>query len=689
MDVTLSIIAAGLSEGSATLLKDFTVAMVLAAVGLALARLAKQPPVLGYLVAGMLIGPFTLPSPLISNLDTIGLLAELGLTLLLFGIGLELGWRRIRGIGVRVLVIGVIEISVLTLFGIWVASILPGIDASHGLYLGGAMAISSSAILLKSLRDTGNLNSSWGRTIVGILLVEDFAAVILLTVLAGMATTGAASLADAGVLAAKLGVFCVVVLVLGTMLGGRLMDLLSRFQSDETSLLASLGFCFLLALCATLLGLSPAAGAFLIGVVIGDTEASGRVTQLVAPVRDMFGALFFLSIGMLIDYRTLDDYIVPALVVVGVFMLGKIAADTVGSILAGRSTEDSLRVGMTMPQMGEFSLAIGRLSPADALGGSALGPILSICTAITSVLAPLSSRAALPLYNWANQRAPSPFRRIMLAVRLGVDVFWSALSPTGQGAEQLRNIGRGILINICIIAVLSAAGTGALYVAPAMLESLFRAPAGVAGLVIVGIVTGLSVPPSIGIWRSLGTLARLATNTPDARGSDPAAQERWRTLRTMVEYGLATVLISLLFLLTLPITVRLFTLGVLSVPLSVLLLILPALAVGIFSFRVHRVLEPAFTSTFIVGSRNPVDSTDVDITEAGPVEGASTSTHPEAFAADAPSEPPVSPLISEAVQRIADLEQLPLLLVEIDEQADRGGAEIPHADRSDNCEETR
>ena len=686
MDVLMSFVAAGMSEGSATLLKDFTVAMVLAAAGLALARFARQPPVLGYLVAGMLIGPFTLPTPLISNLDTIGLLAELGLTLLLFGIGLELGWRRIRGIGIRVLVIGVIEISVLTLLGIWVASILPGLDASHGLYLGGAMAISSSAILLKSLRDTGNLNSSWGRTIVGILLVEDFAAVILLTVLAGMATTGAASLADAGILAAKLGVFCIAVLVAGTMLGGRLTDLMSRFQSDETSLLASLGFCFLLALCATLLGLSPAAGAFLIGVVIGDTEASGRVTQLVAPVRDMFGALFFLSIGMLIDYRTLDDYIVPALVVVGVFMLGKIAADTVGSILAGRSTEDSLRVGMTMPQMGEFSLAIGRLSPADAAGASALGPILSICTAITSVLAPLTSRAALPLYNWVNQHAPSPFHRIILAIRLGVDVFWSALSPTGQGAEQLRNIGRRILINVCIIAVLSAAGTGALYVAPAMLENLFRAPAGVAGLVIVGIVTGLSAPPAIGIWRSLGTLARLATDTPDAQDSE--ANERWRTLRTMVEYGLATVLISLLFLLTLPITVRLFTLGVLSVPLSLLLLILPALAVGIFSFRVHRVLEPAFTSTFVVGSANPVESEDAGVTEAGQVEVQSPSTHADSHLADVPGETPVNPLIAEAVQRIVYPEQLPLLLIENSGQSDQGEAGMPHGESPSNSEET-
>ena len=307
IDFLLSIFGAGISEGTATLLKDFAVAMVVAAAGLALARLVWQPPVLGYLLAGMLIGPFTLPTPLISNLDTIGLLAELGLILLLFSIGLELGWRRIRNIGGRVLVIGVVEISVLTLFGIWIASILPGINTSHGLYLGGAIAISSSAILLKSLRDSSNLNTGWGQTIVGILLVEDFAAVIFLTVLAGLATTGTASLADVGTLAAKLAIFCVVVLVIGAMLGNRLMRVLSRLQSDETLLLSCLGSCFLLALAATLLGLSPAAGAFLVGVVIGDTEASKRVTRMISPVRDMFGALFFLSIGMLIDYRTLDE----------------------------------------------------------------------------------------------------------------------------------------------------------------------------------------------------------------------------------------------------------------------------------------------------------------------------------------------------------------------------------------------
>ena len=665
MDFPFPTLAAGLSEGSATLLKDFTVAMVIAAAGLALARLIRQPPVLGYLMAGMLIGPFTLPTPLISNRDTIELLAELGLILLLFGIGLELGWRRIRSIGFQVLVIGVVEISVLTLFGVWIASILPGIDASHGLYLGGAIAISSSAILLKGLRDGGNLDAGWGRTIVGILLVEDFAAVILLTILAGLATTGTASLAEVGLLVVKLGAFCIVVLVIGTMLASRLMHLLSRFQSDETLLLASLGFCFFLALCATLLGLSPAAGAFLIGVVIGDTEAAGRVTRMVAPVRDMFGALFFLSIGMLIDYHTLNDYILPALVVVVVFMFGKIAANTVGSILAGRSPSDALKVGMTMPQMGEFSLAIGRLSPAGVVSGATLGPILTLCTAITSVLAPLSSRAALPLSRWADRRTPAPLRQVMLSIRLGVDIFWSALSLAGETGERFRNVGRSILINVCIIGVLAAAGTGALYVAPETLGRLLPLTPGVTGLVMAGVVIGLSAPSAIRIWRSLGTLAHLATITPIAWSAGSGRLVRSRTLQSMIEYGLATVLLSLLFLLSLPFVVRLFTLGSLSTPLSLLLLIAPALMVGIFSFRLHRILEPAFSDTFIPEA----EVTDAEAPEIRPVDT---------------EQPLVNPLMSSAIGRM-----LSRLLTEDREQEDEADGASTDSGGSNTPGDTR
>ncbi len=596
----LTIFPAGISEGTASLLKDFTVAMVVAAAGLIFARLIWQPPVLGYLLAGMLMGPFTLPNPLISNLDTIGLLAELGLILLLFSIGLELGWKRIRKIGGRVVVIGAIEISVLTFFGVWIASFLPGLDQSHALYLGGAIAISSSAILLKSLRDSGNLNTGWGQTIVGILLVEDFAAVIMLTVLAGLATTGTASFTDAGILAGKLAIFCVVGLVIGAMLGDRLMRVLSRLQSDETLLLWSLGSCFLLALCATLLGLSPAAGAFLVGVIIGDTEASGRVTRMIAPVRDMFGALFFLSIGMLIDYRTLDDYILPALIVVAVFMLGKIAANTIGSILAGRRLNDALQVGMTMPQMGEFSLAIGRLGPGDVAGFSPLGAVISIATAITSVLAPITSKSASKVAVWVDRFTPAPLTWIVLSVQLGVDAFWSALSLRGESGDRFRSVRQTIFINAAIMGFLSVAGTGVVYIAPDAVSELLSVPTGVAAMIIVGIVIGLSIPSAVVIWRSLGTISLLAAQGPDETESAEETYQRSRTFRTMVEYGLATVLMSVLFLLALPLVIRLITLDTLSIPLSLVLLISPALLVGLFSFRIQWILEDAITD--ILGS---------------------------------------------------------------------------------------
>lgn len=328
---------------------------------------------------------------------------------------------------------------------------------------------------------------------------------------------------------------------------------------------------------------------------------------MVGPVRDMFGALFFLSIGMLIDYRTLDEYIVATVVVVAVFMVGKMTANTVGSILAGRTPGDSLKVGMTMPQMGEFSLAIGRLSPTDVAGATALGPVLSLSTAFTSVLAPLTSRAASPLSAWINRRAPALLHQIMLSITLGVDVFWSALSLTGQSGELFGNVGRRILVNAGIIGILSAGGTAALYVAPEALGTLIHVPEGVAGLVVVGVVAGLSTPSAIGIWRSLGTLAHLATYTSLNLGARLDDQGRWNTARTMVSYGLATVLLTLLVLLSLPLIIRLFTLGTVSVPVSLLLLVLPALAVGVFSFRVHRVLERAFRDTFISEPGKPAE----------------------------------------------------------------------------------
>lgn len=573
--------------------------MAIAAAGLVFARLVWQPPVLGYLLAGLLIGPFTLPTPVISNLDTIELMAELGLVLLLFGIGLELGWRRIREVGFLVLVIGVVEITTLTLLGMLIANKMLGISGSGGLYLGGAMAISSSAILLKGLRDGGNLRTGWGQTIVGILLVEDFAAVILLTLLAGLATTGSTDLAGVGWLVAKLAIFCVAALVFGTLLAPRLMRLLSRARSDETLLLASLGCCFGLALGAEFLGLSAAAGAFIIGMVIGDTDAAGRVTRLVNPVRDMFGALFFMSIGMLIDYRTLDDFILPALVVVAVFMAGKIIANTIGSILSGRSTRQSVQVGLTMPQMGEFSLAIGRVSAGDTVVGATMGPILAIVVAITSVIAPLTSRLATPLCNWAARWAPPTVIAVDLAIQVGIRTFWSAFSLPGQRGRILKNLVRRMLVNVLIITVITAVGTVCVYTLPELLAGVLPVSADLLGLIIGGASVGLMVPGAIAIWRELRALARLTDRL--AQRARPNLPQRY-TFRALIQDGLATALLLLAILALLPLIIRLFALGTLSAPLPIVLLLGSAGLLLFVGFHIHRVLEAAFHDTFVAST---------------------------------------------------------------------------------------
>ena len=661
--------------------------MSIAAGGLVLARLAWQPPVLGYLLAGMLIGPYTLPNPLISNLDTIGLLAELGLVLLLFGIGMELGWRRIRSIGFRVLVIGVVEISVLTLFGMWIASAVLDIDGIYTLYLGGAFAISSSAILLKGLRDSGGLRSGWGQTIVGILLVEDFAAVIFLTVLSGLAVTGSASLSDAALLAGRLGLFCAAVLILGTLLAPRLVWLMRRIpraESDESMLVASLGVCFVLALCANLLGLSGAAGAFLIGVVIGDTEVAGRVTRLVNPVRDMFGALFFLSIGMLIDYRTIDDYIVPALIVVAVFMTGKVVANIVGSILSGRSPRTAVQVGMTMPQMGEFSLAIGRVAPSDIASLSALGPILAISTAITSALAPLTARIARPMCLWVERHSPATLHQVNLSIQLGVDTFWSALAVGGPSGQRMHNLGRRMLVNLCIVAVITAAGAVALYALPDVGSRMLQVSPATFGLMVWGAVVVCGAISSINIWRELRMLAQLATGESDPRPGPAAGNPRnpgppgstdddsdpiWQTLRTMVQNGLATAFLALLLMLSAPLVIRLYTLGSLSAPLSALFVLAPAATMGFIAFRVHRVLEPAFSAILPTGS-DPAqtqphyefdDHMEHPAAEPAPTPQPARPAHP--LTSDAPRRSP-DVLVATAIEHLDEEDELWQLLEE-------------------------
>lgn len=584
-------------DAESTLLKDIAIIMAVAGASIAVFRRFGQPAILGYLIAGLLIGPFTLPDPLVEDVETIRVLADLGLVVLLFALGLELGWERIRQVGARVVVIGVIEMSFMLAIG-YELGILMGWTVRESIFLGAALSISSSAVLVKVLRDTGQLHDTHGRLIVGILVVEDFAAVVLLTILSGIAATGSASPEEVGLLAGKLALFGLAALALGALIAPRVVGLASRLHSPETLLIVSLACCFGLAFIAQELGLSAAAGAFLIGAVLGDTREAQRIQHLMSPVRDMFSALFFVSIGMLIDPFLVGQHLVPALIVSIVFVVGKIVSDTTGTFATGHDGRTSLRVGMGMPQIGEFSLAMVKVGAERAAIGAFLYPVVTMATAITSFVYPYLFRSALPVARFLEHRSPRLLRLYLAYLSHWLMALRSSFSLEGQMAETLKHTTRAMMINVAIVMLFVGIGTVTVGFASELGGLVGLAESLVALFLGVGVLA-LCVPSSVAIWRELHSLSKEVTAQLFARMR--LGLRRWREeqLQEIVQHSISTAVVLLLVIWAVPFISQLLMIGEFSAPLPLVLLLLAVFVTARTAFKVHRILEGTFRRTLL------------------------------------------------------------------------------------------
>jgi CPA2 family monovalent cation:H+ antiporter-2 len=601
--VLATIGAAAESDGG--LVWDFAIIMAVAGGALLLFRQFKQPPVLGYLLAGVIIGPFTLPDPPVKNVDTIRLLADLGLVLLLFGVGLEFGWQRIRGIGTAVIMIAVLEFTVMFALGYELA-ILLGWGNMEGIFLGASLSVSSSAILMKMLRDTGRLLTIQGRLIVGILVVEDFMAVIMLTVLSGLATTGTANIREVGFLVGKVGVFGVAALGFGGILAPRLIHFVSRFESEEAMLITGLALCFGLALAGQQLGLSAAAGAFLIGAVLGDSRHADEMDRIMSPVRDMFAALFFVSIGMLIDIKLAVDFLVPSLIVAGVFIVGKIVADSAGTLLAGYGGRTALGVGMGMPQTGEFSLAMIKVGADFGAVGAFMYPVITIATAATALVYPTLFRSVDRVTDFLDRHSPELLKQYGESLVLSLATLHSAFSITTPRARRIQRSGWLIFLNLAIILVVIGLGTASLRFT-IELSSLIHVSKSLLGLVVGGSVVALCVPPGWAIWRSLRRLSNEIAEYvyPGTRGLPfPMSSNN---IKVVVQYSIVFLLLAVPGIWSIPLISQLISLGNVSAPLPILLAV--ALAAGLVwaGFQIHEVLETAFSRSLLGSEHSSSD----------------------------------------------------------------------------------
>ena len=461
------------------------------------------------------------------------------------------------------------------------------------------------------LRDTGNLLATQGRLIVGILVVEDFAAVILLTVLSGVATTGATSTAEVGMLILKLAIFTVCALVFGAIFAPKLVRLANQFRSDETLLVASLALCFGLALAGQVLGLSAAAGAFLIGTVLGDTDSSTEIDRIVRPVRDMFAAIFFVSIGMLMDLSQFMDFIIPALIVSAVFIAGKVLADTVGTILSGHSGRTALRVGMGMPQVGEFSLAMTKVGVEQGAVGAFLNPIITLATGLTALLYPFIFRSADGLADLLERHSPQLMKRYGENLILSLVTLRQAFRFHSPHAQRVQHSVRLILLNLGIIVVMIAIATGILQFS-GQLSALFHLKEGLLGLIIGGLVLALCVPPAVAIWRSLRILSDdIAEYVLSSRA---IASANWGgpNLPKLLRDSILILIFILPAIWAIPLLSRLLSLGGLSAPVAILVLLGATAGTILAAFQIHNILETTFSRTFL-GLDDPHYGTDFEV----------------------------------------------------------------------------
>jgi CPA2 family monovalent cation:H+ antiporter-2 len=582
-----------------SLLQDFALITGTAAAALFLFRILRQPAILGYLLAGVLISPLTFSQFSVIETGSIQRMADLGLVVLLFALGIEFGWERIRRVGLRVVFIAAVEIVFMVWIGYQIGLAL-GWSATEAFFLGSALSISSSAVLAKLLRDSGQLSTRRGQLIVGILVIEDFAGVVLLSVLSGLGTTGASDAGDVSLLAGRLAVFAVAALVLGALIAPRLVSLVERLQSTEMLLLASLGMCFGLALMGEWLGLSAAAGAFLIGTVIGDSAHSQIISRLTAPVRDLFGAIFFVSVGMLIDLKDVPDLIVPIVVVTVVFVAGKLLINVVATFLSGEGPRTAVEVGTGMPQMGEFSLAMVRSGTDKGVVGANLSPVIASVTVITSFAAPYLFRSAGAISDLVARRSPVLLRQYLTGLTHALNSARAALGARAAQDEPVRRAARRVMVNAGVIALLFAVGTVALRFSSELTGELHIANTTL-GLIVSGVVLFLCVPPALIVFRATGELSDLAAERVIGVWPEGADWLRRRAFARVVRTSIRAVLVVLAALWALPFMLSLFKFG----PFVWLIALGIAVLLAVFGFRsarqVHGQLEITFRRTIFGG----------------------------------------------------------------------------------------
>lgn len=389
---------------------DLTLILLAASISAVILKKMKQPVVLGYIIAGFLISPNFKWLPTVVDSADISVWADIGMIFLMFSLGLEFNFKKIADVGKSAIITAGTVITAMVLLGYCVGQLM-GWSTMTSIFLGGMLSMSSTMIILKAYEDMGIRNTPFAENVIGTLIIEDIAGIFMMIVLStiavGQGNTSALSLAgDLGILV----LYLLVWFVLGIYLIPTFIRKASSVINDEILLLISVAICFVMVVVANMIGFSSALGAFMGGSIISCTLYGERAEQLVKPVKDIFGAVFFVSVGMMVVPSMLIEYIVPIVILTLVTVFGQMTFATVGMLLSGQSLYDSVRGGFSMVQIGEFSFILASLGKELGVIDDFLYPVIVCISIITTFTTPVFIRKSEKVYQMIEDRMPEKVR---------------------------------------------------------------------------------------------------------------------------------------------------------------------------------------------------------------------------------------------------------------------------------------
>ncbi len=387
------------------LISDLAFILILGAVTTLLFKWMRQPVVLGYIVAGFLASPHFEYLPSVTTESNIEFWAQIGIVVLLFSLGLEFSFKKLINAGGSAVVTALIIVSGMMCAGFAIGHLL-GFSNINSLFLGGMLSMSSTTIIIKAFNDLGIQHKKFAGLVFAVLIVEDLFAVLMMVILSSIAINNSLQGGEMLFSVTKLVFFLVMWFAVGVFVLPTLLNTCRRYLNSETLLIVSMGLCLGMAVFSVFCGFSLALGAFVMGSILAGTSFAERIERVVSPVKDLFGSVFFISVGMMVDPSVITHYWSPILILSAVVIIGMILFGTFGMLVTGQTLRVAIEAGFSLTQIGEFAFIIATLGMSLGVLDPTIYPIVVAVSVLTTFTTPYFIRLADPFYSFVERLLP-------------------------------------------------------------------------------------------------------------------------------------------------------------------------------------------------------------------------------------------------------------------------------------------